>query len=178
MTFTRRSLGQRENPSALNHVAPEPSARVDGLEAVPFHEVAPPEEWSAESPEGLVQTRSLHSIAWRLNPNSGSGYERHPERGPFEAVRTHPAGAGALVALSTCAGRFHLGADASRRNSIETLSALVAEHRTRDRQLLVLFVDYLQKVEPAQHDLPEEAERVARVVQGLTQLALDLPEPD
>jgi replicative DNA helicase len=49
----------------------------------------------------------------------------------------------------------------------------VSKHREQDRQPLVLFVDYLQKVEPTQRDLPEEAERVTQVVQGLKQLALD-----
>src|SRR5215211_2522638 len=47
-------------------VAPEPATRRD--------ETVAPEEWSAESPEGLVQTRSLHSIAWRLNANADAGF--------------------------------------------------------------------------------------------------------
>jgi replicative DNA helicase len=278
MTFVRRSLGQPESVRSplLNRIASEPTAQAGTLHASTFNESAPPDEWSAESPEGLVQTRSLHSIAWRLNANvdSGfyerlrpiptgfdaldhwigggmrpgelvllggaqgvgkttlclqmarniasrgdanilyacyehpeeyilnrllvqetidpsaagpvngltlddvqelmsSGYRRDPGRGPFEALRAHPAGAGALAALGTYAGRFHLVADASRRNNIETLSALIAEHRTHDRQPLVLFVDYLQKVEPAQRNLLEESERVTQVVQGLKQLALD-----
>ena len=63
-------------------------------------------------------------------------------------------------------------ADAARRNSLETLEALVSEHRARDGQPLVLFVDYLQKVEPRRRDLAEESERVTEVVQGLKKLAL------
>jgi replicative DNA helicase len=275
MTFARRAIGQRDSTHTplLSRVPTEPSVQV---EARPLHEITPPDEWSAESPEGLVQTRSLHSIAWRLNANADSGfqerlrpiptgfdaidqwivggirpgelmllggaqgvgkttlclqmarnivsrgdanvlyacyehpdeyvlnrllvqesidpsidgpvhgltleelqelmageYERDPGRSPFEAVRTHPAGASALAALGAYAGRFHLVADASRRNNIQTLYALVSKHREQDRQPLVLFVDYLQKVEPTQRDLPEEAERVTQVVQGLKQLALD-----
>jgi replicative DNA helicase len=268
MTLGRRPLADRQ-------IAPTASP-AEVVSGSTIGEVVPPEEWSAESPEGLVQTRSLHSIAWRLNANAdsgfyerlrpiptgfdaldqwisggmrpgelvllggaqgvgkttlclqmarniasrgdanvlyacyehpdeyilnrllvqesidpsvdgpvsgltldevqalmASGYERHPGRGPFEAVRAHPAGSGALAALGAYAGRFHIVADASRRNSIETLTALVAEHRKNDRQPLVLFVDYLQKVEPAHRDLPDEAERVTQVVQGLKQLALD-----
>ncbi|MFL5761834.1 MAG: DnaB-like helicase C-terminal domain-containing protein [Thermomicrobiales bacterium] len=261
----------------LSRIAPaQPPPESNTATGTPLRELATPEEWCAESPEGLVQTRSLHSIAWRLNSNADSGFyerlrpiptgfdaldqwigsgirpgelaliggaqgvgkttfclqiarniaaggdanvlyacyehpeeyvlnrllvqesidptvdgpasgftlddvqqlmatgfERHPGREPFDAIRGHPAGARALAALGGYAGRFHLVADASRRNSIETLSALVAEHRKRDRQPLVLFVDYLQKVEPVQRDLPDEAERVTQVVQGLKQLALD-----
>jgi replicative DNA helicase len=266
MSFARRSIEDSFDSPVLSRVSTEPSRP----------EIAPPEEWSAETPEGLVQTRSLDSIAWRLNANADSGfferlkpiptgfdaldqwisggmrpgelvllggaqgvgkttlclqmarniasrgdanilyacyehpdeyilnrllvqesidpstdgpvhgltlddvqelmataYERYPGRSPFEAVRSHPDGAGALAALGAYAGRFHLVADASRRNGIETLTALVAEHRKNDRQPLVLFVDYLQKVEPAHRDLPDEAERVTQVVQGLKQLALD-----
>jgi replicative DNA helicase len=251
-------------------------ARVVSEPTTHHDEVVPPEEWSAESPEGLVQTRSIHSIAWRLNANTDSGFSErlkpiptgfdaldqwigdgirpgellllggaqgvgkttlclqmarniaaaghanvlyscyeHPDEyilnrllvqesidpsapgkvtglsledlqklmanapasqnghGPFEAVRSHPAGASALAALGAYAGRFHVVADAPRRNNFETLRALVKEHRKKDRQPLVLFVDYLQKVEPAGRDHPEEAERVTQVVQGLKELALD-----
>jgi replicative DNA helicase len=267
MTLTRRSVG--DAPTSLqSRMAPEPTPRQN--------ELVPPEEWSAESPEGLVQTRSLHTIAWRLNANSDSEFaERmrpiptgfdaldqwiggglragelvllggsqgvgkttlclqmarniasagdanvlyscyeHPDEyilnrllvqesidpsavgrvegltldelqtllatvqssqnghGPFEAVRAHPCGGRALSALGGYAGRFHLVADAPRRNNFETLRALVAEHRKSDRQPLVLFVDYLQKVEPKQRDIPDEAERVTQVVQGLKEIALD-----
>jgi replicative DNA helicase len=278
MTFARRALGQRDSIQSpmLSRVASEPTTHVDASQATPLNGLTPPEEWCAESPEGMVQTRSLHSIAWRLNANVDSGfyerlrpiptgfdaldqwigggirpgelaliggaqgvgkttfclqmarniasrgeanvlyacyehpeeyilnrllvqetidpsdagpvngltlgdvqelmaadYERHAGREPFDAIRGHAAGARALATLGEYAGRFHLVADASRRNSIETLAALIAEHRKHDRQPLVLFVDYLQKVEPAQRHMSDEAERVTQVVQGLKQLALD-----
>jgi replicative DNA helicase len=238
--------------------------------------VTPPDEWSADTPEGMVRTRSLLSVSQGLNANGQSGaygrlrpirtgfdaldhwigggirqgellllggtqgvgkttfclqvarnvaalgeanvlyacYE-HPEEyvlnrllvqetidpaaagpvnglsldalqalvvaererdangGLYSALRRHPAGARALAAVDAYAGRFHLVADAPRRNGIETLQALVAEHRARDGQPLVVFVDYLQKVEPARRGLPDEAERVTEVVQALKQLALD-----
>ena len=101
-----------------------------------------------------------------------AGRERDDNAGLYDALRHHPAGARALGAVDRYAGRFHVVADAPRRNGIETLQALIAAHRTRDGQPLVLFVDYLQKIEPARRDLPDEAERVTEVVQALKQLAL------
>jgi replicative DNA helicase len=92
--------------------------------------------------------------------------------GLYDTLRMHPVGTRALATVDRYAGRFHLVADAARKNSIEALQALVAEHRSRDEQPLVLFVDYLQKVEPRHRDLQDEAERVTEVVQGLKQLAL------
>jgi replicative DNA helicase len=102
-----------------------------------------------------------------------SEHELHPERSPFESLRVHPRAAGAIDALASYSGRFHLVANAARRDSIEALQALVAELRQRDNQPLVLFVDYLQKVQPVNHNLPDEAERVTEVVQALKQLALE-----
>jgi replicative DNA helicase len=101
-----------------------------------------------------------------------AGRQRNPNAGLYDGLRNHPVGARAMAALDGYAGRFHLVADAARRNGIETLQALVAEHRARDGQPLVLFVDYLQKVEPAIRGLADEAERVTEVVQALKQLAL------
>lgn len=280
MTLVRRSLGQRETAptwSSLRvHLASPPVAQTGASVAPPGSVVTPLEDWSAQSPEGLVQTHSLMSVMRELKSDSRSGaYERlksiptgfdaldqwigggvrpgelvliggaqgvgkttlclqlarnfaafgganvlyacyeHPEeyvlnrllvqetidaatpgpvagltlddlqalligehtrnpsQDPFEALRAHPAGAKAIAALSGYAGRFHLVADAARRSNIETLQALVAEHRTRDSQPLVLFVDYLQKVEPTQRNQPDEAERVTQVVQALKQLALE-----
>lgn len=98
--------------------------------------------------------------------------ERGAEGGLYDVLRSHPIGAKAMATLDRYAGRFHLVAEAARKNSIEALEALVAGHRARDNQPLVLFVDYLQKVEPRHRDLPDEAERVTEVVQGLKQLAL------
>lgn len=98
--------------------------------------------------------------------------QRNPDGGLYDALRHHPAGARAVAALDRYAKRFHLVADAARRNGIEALSALIAQHRARDDQPLVLFVDYLQKVEPSRGDLRDEAEKVTEVVQALKQLAL------
>ena len=100
------------------------------------------------------------------------GRQQNPGGGLYDALRAHPAGAQALRTLDAYAGRFHMVADAARRNNIAALEALVEEHRSRDGQPLVLFVDYLQKVEPARRDLPDEAERVTEVVQALKGLAL------
>ena len=276
MTLLRRPLDQRETaPPPTTRVGVPPPPTVNGSTAPVRDEVVPPEDWSAHSSEGQVQTRSLFSVARGLVANADNGayvrlkpiptgfdvldqwiggglrpgelillggaqgvgkttlclqlarniaaggganvlyacYE-HPEeyilnrllvqetidptsagpvtgltlddlqtlmvdeharvpgQGPFEALRAHPAGAAAMTALDRYAGRFHVVADAPRRNNIETLEALIAEHRSHDHQPLVLFVDYLQKVEPAQRDLPDEAERVTQVVQALKQLAL------
>jgi replicative DNA helicase len=99
-------------------------------------------------------------------------HQRDATRGLYAVLRAHPIAAQAMTSLERYSGRFHLVAEAARKNSIEALQALVAEHRRRDSQPLVLFVDYLQKVEPRHHDLAEEAERVTEVVQGLKQLAL------
>jgi len=240
MTLARRSLGLRDSAtvasSLLSRVAPAATSATDRPVAPPRDAVTPPDEWSAQSPEGLVQTHSLVSVARGLNANAGSGaFERlkpiptgfdaldqwiggglrpgelvllggaqgvgkttlclqlarnvaarghanvlyacyehpeeyvlnrllvqetidpttvgpvtgltldelqamivgehddHPGRGPYDALLAHPAGASAMTALGGYAGRFHLVADAPRRNNIETLEALVAEHRTRDR---------------------------------------------
>ncbi|MBA2277396.1 MAG: AAA family ATPase [Chloroflexia bacterium] len=91
---------------------------------------------------------------------------------PLEAVGDHPAGARAIEAVNAYAERFHLVTGVAHRDSIGSLKALVSQHRMRDNQPLVLFVDYLQKVQPARQDLPDEAERVTEVVQELKQLAL------
>jgi replicative DNA helicase len=99
-------------------------------------------------------------------------HARNGGGGLYDVLRTHPVGAKAMASVDRYAGRFHLVADAARKNSVEALEALVVEHRSRDDQPLVLFVDYLQKVEPHHRDLPDEAERVTEVVQGLKRLAL------
>src|SRR4051794_40213573 len=91
MTFTRRSLGQRDAVPVptLSRIAPtQPPLQSGVVPETPLRELAPPEEWSAESPEGLVQTRSLHSIAWRLNSNADSGF--------YERLRPIPTGFEAL----------------------------------------------------------------------------------
>jgi replicative DNA helicase len=273
MTFTHRPLRPAESVPVVP--APVPPSRLAVIEEQRGANVAPAEEWRADSPDGIVQTRSLLNVSKGLNVHlQGGAYERlrpiptgfealdqwigngvrqgellllggaqgvgkttlclqmarniaafgeanvlyacyeHPEeyvlnrllvqetidpsspgpvtglnlddlqafvvkehernpgRGLYDVLRTHPAGARAMAALDRYAGRFHLVADAARKNSIEALQALVQEHRTRDDQPLVLFVDYLQKVEPRHRDLQEEAERVTEVVQGLKQLAL------
>ncbi|HET7056886.1 MAG TPA: DnaB-like helicase C-terminal domain-containing protein [Thermomicrobiales bacterium] len=97
--------------------------------------------------------------------NGGGGF--------YETLRDHPAGARATSAIDEYAGRFHLVANAARENGIRTLQALVAEHRARSDEPLVLFVDYLQKVEPAWGDVTDEDERVTEVVQALKQMALE-----
>ncbi len=266
--FPHISQAPAAPPAPPLRIAPVPARRTD-------EPVSPPEEWSAESPDGVVQTRSLLNVArgidshvqqgafarlrpiptgfdaldqWIGNglrqgellllggaqgvgkttlclqiarniaasgeanvlyacyehpeeyvlnrllvqetidpaaPGAVTGLnldelqelivrerERNPAGGLYDILRTHPAGARAMAALDRYAGRFHLVADAARKNSIEALHALVQELRARDDQPLVLFVDYLQKVEPRHRDLEEEAERVTDVVQGLKQLAL------
>ncbi|MDQ3044207.1 MAG: AAA family ATPase [Chloroflexota bacterium] len=101
------------------------------------------------------------------------GRERDRTSGLYDVLRQDRFGRFAMAAFERYAGRFHVVADAARRNNINALQALVAEYRAHDSGPLVLFVDYLQKVEPNRRDLPDEAERVTEVVQALKQLALD-----
>jgi replicative DNA helicase len=278
MSFARRPLPQFPTgvAPAPTPAPPSPALRLASLQERHRAEaVAPPEEWSANSPDGIVHTRSLLNVSQGLDAHIQAGsYERlrpiptgfdaldqwignglrqgellllggaqgvgkttlclqmarniaaageanvlyacyeHPEEyvlnrllvqetidptaagavqglnlddlqdflvrerergaegGLYDVLRTHPAGMRAMATVDRYAGRFHLVADAARKNSVEALEALVADHRSRDDQPLVLFVDYLQKVEPRHRDLAEEAERVTEVVQGLKQLAL------
>lgn len=97
---------------------------------------------------------------------------RQPGSGLYDALRLHPAGARSVEALEHYSARFHLVADAARKNGLEELTALVEAHRAHDNSPLVLFVDYLQKVEARDHDSRDESEQVTEVVQGLKQLAL------
>ena len=97
---------------------------------------------------------------------------RFPNVGPYEALRTHPVIGAAAEELDRYASRFHLVANAARKNDLGTLQALVAGYRDKSREPLVLFVDYLQKIEPSTGELRSEDERVTEVVQALKQLAL------
>ena len=97
---------------------------------------------------------------------------RDPGTNPYEALRTHPIVGAAATDLDSYAGRFHLVEDAARKNDIGTLRALVTEFRSRTAEPLVLFVDYLQKLESSSGATRAEDERVTDVVQALKQLAL------
>ena len=99
--------------------------------------------------------------------------ERGAEGGVAAAVHAHPAGAKAATALAGYSARFHLVADAARQSSLAALRSLIATYRQHSESALVLFVDYLQKVEPEGYHHADEAERVTEVVQGLKQLALE-----
>jgi replicative DNA helicase len=121
---------------------------------------APPAEGSGLTLEELQRLSAEIALT-----NPGGGF--------YETLRSHPAGARATLAVDEYAGRFHLVANAARENGIRTLQALVAEHRSLNDEPLVLFVDYLQKVEPAWGDVVDEDERVTEVVQALKQLALE-----
>lgn len=92
--------------------------------------------------------------------------------GLYDAFIKHPAGARGVAAFDRYAERFHLLDNAARNNRIADIEALIEEHRNHDDQPLALFVDYLQKVEPARGDARDEAEKVTDVVQALKQLAL------
>jgi replicative DNA helicase len=98
---------------------------------------------------------------------------RNPHLNPYDTLRTHPVIAAAAAELDRYAGRFHLVANAARKNDLDTLRSLVAGYRAKSREPLVLFVDYLQKVEPGAGDMRSEDERVTEVVQALKQLALE-----
>jgi len=98
---------------------------------------------------------------------------RNPQASPYETLRTHPVVASAAGEMDRYASRFHLVANAARKNDLGTLRALVTEYRAKSREPLVLFVDYLQKVEPGVGDQRTEDERVTEVVQALKQLALE-----
>jgi replicative DNA helicase len=272
MSFGRRQFLDRETP--VEREAP-PGARFMPPAELPRGQVAPPEEWAAQTPNGAIHTKSLLSVSRSLQalgdvgayqrlrpiqtgfdaldqwigngirqgellllggaqgvgkttlclqiarniaasgesnvlyacyehppeyllnrllvqetidpaatgPASGltlaelqalvvESHQRNPEREPYDILRQHPAGARGVAALDRYGQRFHLVADAARKNGIEALAALINEHRSHDSQPLVLFVDYLQKVEPARIDLRDEADKVTDVVQALKQLAL------
>lgn len=100
------------------------------------------------------------------------GKHDHPEGHLYDGLARHPIGAKAMDAFDQYASRFHLVADAARRNGIDALEALIEAHRAESDEPLVLFVDYLQKVEATRQDAPSEAERVTEVVQSLKRLAL------
>src|SRR6476620_798930 len=68
---------------------------------------------------------------------------RFPNVGPYEALRTHPVIGAAAEELDRYASRFHLVANAARKNDLGTLQALVAGYREKSREPPVLFVDYL-----------------------------------
>ena len=97
---------------------------------------------------------------------------RFPNVGPYDALRTHPVIGAAAEELDRYASRFHLVANAARKNDLGTLQALVAGYREKSREPLVLFVDYLQKIDPLNGSERSEDERVTDVVQALKQLAL------
>lgn len=100
------------------------------------------------------------------------GKRDHPDGHLYDGLARHPMGSRAMDAFDRYAGRFHLVADAARRNGIDALEALITAHRAESDEPLVLFVDYLQKVEATRQDAPDEAERVTEVVQSLKRLAL------
>ncbi|MGI8644427.1 MAG: DnaB-like helicase C-terminal domain-containing protein [Thermomicrobiales bacterium] len=100
------------------------------------------------------------------------GKRDHPDGHLYDGLATHPIGARAMTSFDHYASRFHLVADAARRSSIEALEALITAHRAESDEPLVLFVDYLQKVEATRQDAPNEAERVTEVVQSLKRIAL------
>jgi replicative DNA helicase len=97
---------------------------------------------------------------------------RNPNASPYELVRRHPVVGAAAAELDRYANRFHLVANAARKNDLGTLQALVGEYRAKSREPLVLFVDYLQKLESSTSEVRSEDERVTEVVQALKQLAL------
>ena len=97
---------------------------------------------------------------------------RFPNVGPYDALRTHPVIGAAAEELDRYANRFHLVANAARKNDLGTLQALVAGYREKSHEPLVLFVDYLQKLDPLNGSERSEDERVTDVVQALKQLAL------
>lgn len=97
---------------------------------------------------------------------------RNPNESPYVTLRAHPVISQATIELDRFSSRFHLVANAARQNNLETLLVLVQEYRSQSADPLVLFVDYLQKIEPGRNDFRNEDERVTEVVQALKQLAL------
>ena len=96
---------------------------------------------------------------------------RNPNASPYELVRRHPVVGAAAAELDRYSSRFHLVANAARKNDLGTLQALVGEYRGRSREPLVLLVDYLQRSSRT-GEFRSEDERVTEVVQALKQLAL------
>lgn len=118
---------------------------------------------------GVVSGISLDEFQGLL----AEAVRRNPDASPYETLRNHPVIAKALAEMDRYAIRFHLVANAARKNDLGTLRALVTEYRAKCGEPLVLFVDYLQKVEPVAEDLRTEDERVTEVVQALKQIALE-----
>ena len=103
----------------------------------------------------------------------GEAMRRNPGGVPYETLRGHPVCAKAIASVDAYADRFHLVANAPRANGLPVLQSLVAEYRARNDRSLIVFVDYLQKIESRPGDPRTEDERITDVVQALKQLALE-----
>jgi replicative DNA helicase len=121
---------------------------------------------SAGAPAPAMTLEEFHGLV-------GEALRRDPNSVPYETLRGHSRCARALTAVDAYADRFHLVANAPRANGLGALKALVAGYRSRNDQPLVLFVDYLQKIESQHSDPRTEDERVTDVAQALKQLALE-----
>jgi replicative DNA helicase len=98
---------------------------------------------------------------------------RFPTVSVVETMANHPTTRQAVESFLAYAGRFHIVEDAPRRNRMNVLTSLIEAHRRKHQQPLVLFVDYLQKIEPDNDALVTEDDRMTEVVQALKQIALE-----
>jgi replicative DNA helicase len=116
--------------------------------------------------DSALNLNQLHElISWAMF--------RFPDVPAVETLWNHPTSRHAVEAFRTYAGRFHIVEDAPRHNRLNVLTALIEEHRRHNDEPLVLFVDYLQKIESDRQDLVSEDDRMTDVVQVLKQLALE-----
>lgn len=117
------------------------------------------------SKDGLTLDDLHQLMAWASN--------KFPDDPVLQSLARHPATRQAVDRFLTYAGNFHVVADAPRQNSVDVLEALITEHRTKTDAPMILFVDYLQKIESSHLADASEVDKVTDVVQRLKQLALE-----
>ncbi len=93
------------------------------------------------------------------------------EVGLFDILKSNPKASGALAKLQNYGSMLYILKGSAAHTTLPALSGLVDAFQAQSNRKLVLCVDYLQKV-PVYPELPEEAEKVTRIVEGLKELAL------
>lgn len=93
------------------------------------------------------------------------------EIGLFDILKDHPKASAALARLHDYGDKLFLLKGSAAHTTLQALSGLVDAHQALSKRKLVVCIDYLQKV-PIYPELPEEAEKVTRIVEGLKELAL------
>lgn len=94
-----------------------------------------------------------------------------PGQGLADRLSWVPGGEEAVAALSSYAERLHLMCAGGRRLDLDGVRSLLLEAPPGP-----VFVDYLQKI-GVPGDVPDEAERVTRIVETLKDLAMETSRP-